>query len=290
MPGVPVDLAAAVAVVTGGGSGIGRATALALARRGTRVVVADLDGARADAVAAELGDQAVGLRCDVTSTEDVEAARDVALERFGRVDVLMNNVGYPVVGLPEDIPLDAWQRLIDVNLLGVVRGIRAFVPHLVAQGSGHVVNTASIAGLFPYAFGHERLPYVATKYAVVGISEQLAIYLRPKGVGVSCLCPATVRTNIAEQVQAYGDVQPKAPAFPHADVDEVGELVAAAIEEDRFLVLTTTGVAEEMREHAADVDAFLRRITAETITARGSARSTRVARRPGAGTSPSRPP
>lgn len=255
-----VDLTAAVAVLTGAGSGIGRAVAHALTRRGTAVVVTDVDGDRAAAVATELGERAVPLRCDVTSTDDLGAARHLAFERFGGVDVVVNNVGFPVVGLPEDIPLEAWQRLLDVNLLGVVRSNHVFLPHLLAQGSGHIVNTASIAGLFPYERGFERLPYVATKYAVVGLSESLATYLRPRGIGVSCLCPTTVRTNIAEQVRIYGDVRPVAPGYPVADADEVGELVAQAIEEDRFLVLTADGVAEAMREHAADVDAFIDRV------------------------------
>jgi NAD(P)-dependent dehydrogenase (short-subunit alcohol dehydrogenase family) len=246
----------AVAVITGAGSGIGRATARALARRGTRVVVTDIDGDRANTVATELGDAGVGLRCDVTNSRDLEAARDLALERFARIDLVMNNVGILAVGRVEDIPLPAWERIVDVNLLGIVRSNLVFLPVLLEQGSGHVVNTASTAGLLPYGF--DRLPYTATKHAVVGLSESLALYLRPRGIGVSCLCPAGVATNIVEQITFYGEpTAPKGPSFPVVDADTVGELVAAGVAEGRFLILTAPEVAEELRRRAEDVDAYL---------------------------------
>ena len=120
-------------------------------------------------VAEEIGSDTVGMRCDVTSLTDLEAARDAALARFGRVDVVMNNVGILAIGPVEEIPLEAWQRVIDVNLLSVVRSNLVFLPLLLAQGRGHVVNTASTAGLLPYGF--DRLPYTATKHTVVGLSE-----------------------------------------------------------------------------------------------------------------------
>lgn len=253
-----VDLTRAVAVITGGGSGIGRASAHALARRGARVVVADIDGERAVTVAAEIGPSAAAVRCDVTEAADIEAARDLALERFGRVDVVMNNVGVLAVGAVEDIPLEAWQRIIDVNLLSVVRSNLVFLPGLLAQGSGHIVNTASTAGLLPYGF--DRLPYTATKHAIVGMSESLALYLRPRGIGVSCLCPAGVSTNIVEQITFYGEPRiPRGPSLPVVDADTVGELVAEAIVADRFLVLTAPEVADELRERAADIEAYITR-------------------------------
>ena len=257
-----VELSSAVAVITGSGSGIGRATARSLARRGARVVVTDIDPDRATAVAAELGEQAVAARCDVTSIADLEAARDLARDRFGRIDVVMNNVGILAIGAVEDIPLEAWQRIIDVNLLGVVRSNLVFLPGLIKQGSGHIVNTASTAGLLPYGF--DRLPYTATKHAVVGLSESLAVYLRPRGIGVTCLCPAGVATNIREQITVYGDPRPpRSPSFPIVDADSVGELVAGAIEADRFLVLTAPEAAGELRERAADMDAYLARMSTE---------------------------
>ena len=257
-----IDLSNAVAVITGAGSGVGRATAHSFARRGTRVVVTDIDADRAATVATELGDLGVAVRCDVTSLEDLEAARDIALERFGRVDVVMNNVGVLAVGPVEAIPLEAWQRSIDVNLLGVVRSNLVFLPLLLAQGAGHVVNTASTAGLLPYGF--DRLPYTATKHAVVGLTESLALYLRPRGIGVSCLCPAGVKTNIVEQITFYGDAAPpRGPSFPVVEPESVGELVADGVTEGRFLILTAPEAADELRELGADVDDYLARLTNE---------------------------
>lgn len=254
-----VDLSSAVAVITGAGSGIGRATSQALARRGCRVVVTDRDGDRAATVAAEIGDAAIAVRCDVTSVSDLEAVRDAALRRFGRFDVVMNNVGVLAVGRVEDIPLDGWARIVDVNLMSVVRSLSVFLPGLLEQGSGHVVNTASTAGLFPY--GYDRLPYTTTKHAIVGLSEALAVYLRPRGIGVSCFCPAGVMTNIVEQITFYGEPNPpRGPNFGVIDADTAGELVAQGVDEDRFLILTTRAAADELAERGRDIEAYLDRI------------------------------
>jgi NAD(P)-dependent dehydrogenase (short-subunit alcohol dehydrogenase family) len=262
-----VDLPDAVAVITGAGSGIGRASARALARRGARIVVSDVDDARAHQVAAEIGDAAVGIRCDVTRIGDLEAARDLALGRFGRVDVVMNNVGVLAVGAVEDIPLDAWVRIVDINLLGIVRSNIVFLPLLLRQGRGHIVNTASMAGLLPYGF--DRLPYTTTKHAVVGLSESLALYLRPRGIGVTCLCPAGVATNIVEQITFYGAPRaPRAPALPVSDAETVGELVAEAIADGRFLVLTAPEAVAELLERAENVDAYLFRLAEEAARER----------------------
>jgi NAD(P)-dependent dehydrogenase (short-subunit alcohol dehydrogenase family) len=257
-----IDWDNAVAVVTGAGSGIGRAGAHAFARRGARVVVTDIDGDRAAVVAAEIGDRAVAVTCDVTSLADLEHARDIAVHDLGGVDLVMNNVGVLAVGPVEAIPLDAWQRAVDVNLLGIVRSNLVFLPLLFARGSGHVVNTASTAGLLPY--GVDRMPYTATKHAVVGLSQSLALYLRPRGIGVSCLCPAGVMTNIREQMTFYGEqVNVRAPQLRIVDAEPVGELVADAVTDGRFLVLTAPEAADELRALGDDVDAYLARQTVE---------------------------
>src|SRR5580658_943948 len=261
-PLMGIELDGAVAVITGAGSGIGRAAAHAFSARGARVVITDIDGTRADAVAAELGDPAVAQVCDVSSLEDMEAVRGLALGYFGRVDLVMNNVGVLAVGPVESIPLEAWQRTIDLNLLSVVRSNLVFLPLLLEQGSGHVVNTASTAGLLPYGF--DRLPYTATKHAIVGLTESLALYLQPRGIGVSCLCPAGVKTNIVEQMTFYGDAAPpRGPAFPVVEPESVGELVADGVTEGRFLILTAPEAADELRELGADVDEYLARLTNE---------------------------
>jgi NAD(P)-dependent dehydrogenase (short-subunit alcohol dehydrogenase family) len=264
----PFRLDDAVAVITGSGSGIGRATAESFARRGARVVVSDLSIDRAQAVAAELtgaGGTALGMRVDATSETDLEELRDVAVDTFGRVDVVMNNVGILAVGAPERLPDEAWQRTLDVNLMSIARSNRVFLPLLLAQGAGHVVNTASASGLLAYGF--DRLPYVASKHAIVGISEALAIYLGPRHIGVTCLCPSGVITNILEQVTVYGDeaATPRAPAQPIVEAEVVGELVADAVEQGRFLVLTAPEITQELQQRAHDIEAYLRARIAEQI-------------------------
>jgi NAD(P)-dependent dehydrogenase (short-subunit alcohol dehydrogenase family) len=255
---VSLDVSKSVAVITGAGSGIGRATAEALAGRGGRVLVTDIDGERAEHVAAAIGSTAAAAQCDVTSLTDVEAARDLALDRFGRIDIVMSNAGVLAVGPVESIPLDAWERVIDVNLMGAVRCNLVFLPILLAQGSGHLVYTSSTSGMLPYFT--DSLPYTATKHALVGIAESLALYLHPKGIGVTCLCPAGVATNLAEQITFYGEMGvPSGPDLPVVDAAIVGELAADAITEGRFLVLTAPEVADELRERAADIEAYLAR-------------------------------
>ena len=203
-----------------------------------------------------LGGRAISAACDVSQTADVESLRDAAVNAFHRVDIVMSNVGVLAVGLPEDIPLEEWQRIIDINLLGTVRVLAAFVPLLIEQRSGHIVTTASTAGLFPYAF--DRLPYAATKAGVVALTEGLALYLRPNGIGVTCLCPAGVMTNIVEQMRFFGPPRPvQAPQIPMVTAEEVGELVADAIEADTLLVVTHPESETMMRRHADDPEAFL---------------------------------
>jgi len=256
----PLTLNGAVTVLTGAGSGIGRATAVALAERGASVVVSDLSQARVTEVVEQitaLGHPAIGLTADVTVEADLEKLRDAALERFGQVDVVMNNVGVLAVGAPETLPDEAWIRTIDINLFSVARSNRVFLPGLIAQGRGHVINTASASGLLSYGF--DRLPYVASKHAIVGVSEALATYLGPKGVGVTCLCPSGVITNILEGITVYGDAPstPRAPAHPLVSAEEVGRLTADAVEAGRFLVVTAPEVHDSLLERAKDIEAYI---------------------------------
>jgi NAD(P)-dependent dehydrogenase (short-subunit alcohol dehydrogenase family) len=265
---VPFDLDGSVAVLTGAGSGIGRAFALSLATRGARVAVSDLDGARAEETAGlvvSAGGEATDLRVDVAEESDLEALRDRCIERFGRIDVVFNNVGVLAMGAPESLPLEAWQRVLDLNVMSIVRSNRVFLPMLLEQGRGHVVNTASASGLLAYGF--DRLPYVASKHAVVGMSEALALYLAPQGIGVTCACPSGVATNIVEQITFYGEAtSPRAPAHDIVEPGVVGELIAEAVGAGRFMVVTAPEIHDELRERAADPEAYIQRMIKEQQT------------------------
>jgi NAD(P)-dependent dehydrogenase (short-subunit alcohol dehydrogenase family) len=260
-----MELKGRVAVVTGGASGIGRGTVLALARSGADVVVADIDKERMDDVVDEvkgLGQKALAVRCDVTSDGDVDALARTVLEEFGHVDVVHLNAGVAMLGPPERVTMADWHWMYNINVFGVVRGIRAFVPILLEQGSGWIVNTGSIAGL--YAHGYENIPYISAKYAVVGMTEGLYLYLRPRGIGVSVLCPGMVATNLGASVRIVGidDFSwVNIPEHMHRQIqpEEVGEKVVAAIREERFLILTHPEDGEWVVDHGRDLEGFLER-------------------------------
>jgi NAD(P)-dependent dehydrogenase (short-subunit alcohol dehydrogenase family) len=238
------DLDGKVAVVTGAGSGIGEGIARAAARAGMKVVVADIDVDKARAVAAAIGEQAMACAVDVSSLASVEALRDAALERFGRVHLLCNNAGVWIGALMHDADIKDWQYLINVNLYGVIHGVKAFLPLFVAQGEGHIVNTASMGGLIS---GPPEGLYTTTKFAVVGLSEALLLEVADKGVGVSVLCPGLVNTNLITQSFA---VRPQAldsgidHRQPAPDVASgmsplvVGEQVIDAVREGGFYIIT----------------------------------------------------
>ncbi len=194
-----------VVVVTGGASGIGRSCALEFARRGASVVIADINEERIDETVGALtegGSRSLGIRCDVTNDADVARLRDESLAAMGHVDIVMNNAGVALLGPPESVPIDDWRWIIDVNILGIVRGAAAFIPHMLERGSGHIVNTASIAGLHAYSW--DAIPYITSKFGAYGLSEGLFAYLTPHGVGVSVLCPGLVTTNLAETARFSG--------------------------------------------------------------------------------------
>lgn len=189
-----------VAIVTGGASGIGRALGAALVRRGDRVVLADVDGAAAAEVAEQLG--AAGPGGATAAAVDVRDAGAVAslvsgtAERHGRLDLLFNNAGLGIGGPAEELTVAHWDRVLDVNVRGVVHGVQAAYPLMLRQGYGHIVNTASLAGLLPMP---GSAPYATTKWAVVGLSLSLRAEGAPRGVRVSVVCPGGVDTPILDK-------------------------------------------------------------------------------------------
>jgi NAD(P)-dependent dehydrogenase (short-subunit alcohol dehydrogenase family) len=243
-----------IAVVTGGASGIGFALADRFATAGMHVVIADVDEAGLTAAAEKIGARGVDtitVRTDVSSEESVQALAAAAVERFGTVHVVCNNAGVMSSGDPWFGPLSAWTWVMGVNFWGVVYGVRAFLPILAAQGEGHIVNTASIAGLYP-GFG---AVYDASKHAVVAITDDLYQTMKQVGlpIGVSVLCPGWVRTNILDADRNWpadlGDAPPEAlgadVVLGHVRrvIDEgmppavVADLVADAVVAERFWVL-----------------------------------------------------
>jgi len=254
-----------VAVVTGAGSGIGRALAERFATEGMRVVVADLDEARAretEALVQARGAQALAVQVDVQRAAAVEALAARALEAFGAVHVLCNNAGIAGFARPSwEQPLEGWQDVLGVNLWGVIHGIRTFVPIMLRQGTeGHIVNTASMAGLMSLPL---LSPYHATKFAVVSISESLHMELVMTGapVRVSVLCPGFVRTNIgaAEQQSPRSEAEAAMlEAFRRLiaeglDPAVVAERVVEAIRAERFWVFSHPELVAAVQQRAAAI-------------------------------------
>lgn len=184
------------AIITGGASGIGRALSKALAARGTRVLLADLDGDIAAETAEEIrasGGDATSAQVDVSQFAPVAEVVRKAAQDWGRLDYMFNNAGIGVAGEAQEHTTESWRRIIDVNLGGVAHGVDAAYPIMIKQGFGHIVNTASVAGLMPTAFA---IGYGATKHAVVGLSKSLRVEGATYGVRVSVLCPGAIRTPI----------------------------------------------------------------------------------------------
>ena len=194
----------AVAIVTGGESGIGRALSEDLARRGAHVVIADRQIELAQEVAADINTSwgtANALELDVTDFAAVERVVQETVQAHGHLDYIFNNAGLAVGGEVRLYQREDWQRVLDVNLHGVVNGVQAAYPVMLKQGYGHIVNTASMAGLCPFPMG---VSYAATKHAVVGLSTSLRIEAAGAGVRVSVFCPGFIRTQIMRGGGKYG--------------------------------------------------------------------------------------
>ena len=263
-----MDLRGKAAVVTGGASGIGRALAIRFAREGANVVVADLDAAGMESVAAEargLGVKALTVRTDVSELPQVEALATRAFEAFGSVHLLCNNAGVAAWGGLESASHRDWQWVLGVNLWGVIHGVEAFVPRMIARGEpGHIVNTASMAGLVA---SKGLGVYNTSKYAVVGLSETLAKDLKPYRIGVSVLCPMGVQTRIRESERnrpaalrnerAEGG-EPVELIGRYLASDTVAEMVLAAIRSNELYVITHDEALEPLRRRAERLERAVR--------------------------------
>ena len=262
-----MELRGRTAVVTGGASGIGRALIQRFAREGANVVVADLDDAGMAAVAGEaqaLGVKALAVRTDVADLAQMQALAARAFEAFGAVHVLCNNAGVAMWGGLESATHRDWQWVLGVNLWGVIHGLEAFLPRMIAsKRGGHVVNTASMAGLVATrGLGI----YNTSKYAVVGLSETLAKDLAPHGIGVSVLCPMGVATRIRAsdrnrpahlRNEAADDAAPVTLDGDTLAPETVAEMVLSAILENRLYVITHHEALEPIRRRFQRIERAL---------------------------------
>ncbi len=211
------ELNGKVAVITGGGSGIGRCMALAFADEGMDISIGDIETAAGEAVAEEVrakGRRAITVACDVTDLDSVRALAETTKAELGAYHVVCNNAGVISGGPTAEMSPAEWDWVLDVDLQGVVNGVIAFLPGLVEQGEGHIVNTASIAGLVPMA-APGVINYTTAKYGVVGITETLHDELAPMGIGASALCPGVVNTRISQSARN----RPDAAGGPVSEAD-----------------------------------------------------------------------
>jgi NAD(P)-dependent dehydrogenase (short-subunit alcohol dehydrogenase family) len=273
------ELAGKTAFVTGGASGIGLALGRAFAQAGMKVMLADIEADALAAAVTGLEHMRPGVRgviCDVADPSSVERAAKASYEAFGNVHVVCNNAGVAAGGGIDNISLDNWRWVLDVNLMGVLHGIRSFLPHIRGHGEGgHFVNTASMAGM---ESGLGFSPYGASKFAVVGMSEGLAAQLGPLGIGVSVLCPSFVRTRIGEsgrnRPQRYGPTPSLDPNSPAAavvaeitsrlqaglDPAAVAERVLDAIKNDELYVFTHPNMRGQVDERFAAIQAAMDKV------------------------------
>jgi NAD(P)-dependent dehydrogenase (short-subunit alcohol dehydrogenase family) len=259
-----------VAVITGGAGGLGSAMARAFAERGAKIVLADLDAPNLEVVAKSLastGAEVLGVPTDVTKRESVEALAEATLKRFGAAHIVCNNAGVATFGPIAQSTQKDWEFTMNVNFWGVVYGLQAFVPRLIAQKQGgHVINTASMAGLTGMSW---LGVYCASKFAVVGLTESLVRELRPHDIGASVLCPMIVETKINDNslrmrpkelrnpegtdiLQTGGDAPPLVGST--IQPEELARRVVRAVERRDLYILTHPEQREILKRRAQRID------------------------------------
>lgn len=225
-----------VVIVTGAGSGIGKALARQLHAEGAKVTISDINASALEEAAHSIGEVETAV-VDVTDAAVVHTMVDKVAEQNGRLDLLFNNAGMGVIGEARDMDIEDWKKVIDVNLYGVVNGVAAAYPRMAVQGFGHIVNTASLGGLVPLP---GAASYIAAKFGVVGLSLSLRLEALPLGVKVSCVCPAAVATQIdhnatwvhidREQFLKYRPGNPM-------DVDKCARIILRGVTKNQDLIL-----------------------------------------------------
>ena len=264
-------LSGGTAFVTGGAQGIGLGIARACAARGMAVAVADVDTAALERAEAELSTttKAVAVTLDVRDREAYAAVADEVESKLGPVTLLCNNAGVAGNVKVTNLSYEAWDWVMGINLAGVYNGLQTFLPRMIERGSGHVVNTASGAGLLG---GYAGFLYAASKYGVVGMSEALRTELAPHGIGVSVLCPSAVNTAIIDNTTGRAPGQDGHTVMEGmddhlgmfakmlatgADPDEVGRMVVDAVESGGFYILTDAIMGPYLQQRTDEIVAAM---------------------------------
>jgi len=259
-----------VAVITGGASGIGKSIALALAKLGTDIVIADIDNVPIEKVSMainSMGRRVLGVHCDVSHDSDVKILVDQTLSNMGKVDFLVNNAGVYLRGYLEKLKIEDWEWILGINVLGIVRCVNAFLPHMLSKGNGYIINTASVAGFIPSEPPNalKNIHYSTSKFAVVGFSEGLYAYLSSKGIKVSVLCPGYVSTNLLKHSRYVGDNSKELDDIKQEDEitftspgvirpDEVAQALIEGIKNERFLIITPNEVESHLMNRGQDLE------------------------------------
>jgi NAD(P)-dependent dehydrogenase (short-subunit alcohol dehydrogenase family) len=244
-----------VCVVTGGASGIGLALCTRFAREGAHVVLSDLRQEACEREAAPIG--AFPVAADVGREEDIEHLVEATVERFGRIDLFVSNAGIAIDGGIE-ISTEKWQKIINVNLMSEVFAAKYAIPHMLEQGSGHLLNVASAAGLLVIP---DTVSYTVTKHAAVGFTEWLATMYGNRGIGVSLLTPAAVLTPILAGKQDTPEGQDA------ITTEQLADMVVDGLAEERFLINTHPWVLEKFAVKARDYDEYIHMLQADQAAA-----------------------
>ena len=225
-----------VAIVTGGASGIGKAVSEALVRQGAKVIVADINITQLDPEKEKIQ----AIKVDVSNAAEVQALVDQVVQEYGRLDYIFNNAGFAISGELRDMTPELWNKILDVNLKGVIHGVLAAYPVMIKQGSGHIVNTASLAGLIP---AMPIAAYSTTKHAVVGLSTNLRVEAAGYGVKVSVICPGFINTGIydaAIQLKPIQNERTTSLPFKLVEVDKAAQLILEGVERNKLIIIFPT--------------------------------------------------